>query len=361
MLYFRGHLEGSGYYDSSRSIQRINSTFSGSSDNYFAIPITTLCITHLNQPSPLPTPYTDCLLAHAQLPLSKKARAKSQTPYQILREAVRSFLVDTQQCTVEDIETLLMDVPRSWERHSDLVVLSEDSFSDSRWQKHLQMVKEEIIVPISEEMPLEQNPQPDDCGITMKAITEGTTSSLLNAITVALNCRRLGIGRSITCDSYRSSGASLLLGDDGWVEHVDNGVRYVFDVTKCMFSSGNISEKLRVASFNCKGETVVDLYAGIGYFTLPYLVHTGAAIVHACEWNSHAVEALERGLRANNVHDRCVIHHGDNQKVCVLSVFTIIEQVLKLTKMFAERTSQTKIQDIIIILLQVYYMLCIAT
>lgn len=37
---------------------------------------------------------------------------------------------------------------------------------------------------------------------------------------------------------------------------------YEFDVTKCMFSAGNITEKLRVAAFDCRGETVVDLYAG---------------------------------------------------------------------------------------------------
>lgn len=34
-------------------------------------------------------------------------------------------------------------------------------------------------------------------------------------------------------------------------------------MTKCMFSAGNITEKLRVAGFDCKGETVVDLYAGV--------------------------------------------------------------------------------------------------
>lgn len=38
---------------------------------------------------------------------------------------------------------------------------------------------------------------------------------------------------------------------------------YEFDVTKCMFSFGNITEKLRVAGFDCRGETVVDLYAGV--------------------------------------------------------------------------------------------------
>lgn len=33
-------------------------------------------------------------------------------------------------------------------------------------------------------------------------------------------------------------------------------------MTKCMFSLGNITEKLRVASLPCSGEVVVDLYAG---------------------------------------------------------------------------------------------------
>jgi len=35
-------------------------------------------------------------------------------------------------------------------------------------------------------------------------------------------------------------------------------------VTKCMFSPGNITEKLRVASLPCSGEVLVDLYAGNG-------------------------------------------------------------------------------------------------
>lgn len=52
----------------------------------------------------------------------------------------------------------------------------------------------------------------------------------------------------------------------GWVVWTYNVVtfcfRYDFDVTKCMFSAGNITEKLRVAGFDCRGESVVDLYAG---------------------------------------------------------------------------------------------------
>ena len=55
--------------------------------------------------------------------------------------------------------------------------------------------------------------------------------------------------------------------------------------------------------------------SGIGYFTLPYLVHAGASHVHAYEWNPDAVEALQKNLEANEVSDRCTIHRGDNREV----------------------------------------------
>ena len=65
-------------------------------------------------------------------------------------------------------------------------------------------------------------------------------------------------------------------GADGWVTHRENGITYIFDATKVMFSSGNGSEKMRVAKLDCSDEVVLDLYAGIGYFTLPLLVHARA-------------------------------------------------------------------------------------
>lgn len=83
-----------------------------------------------------------------------------------------------------------------------------------------------------------------------------------------------------------------------------------------MFSIGNITEKLRIASFDCSGEVVVDLFAGIGYFVLPYLIHAGAKHVHACEINPHSIEALKDNLRINGVEDRCTVHEGDNRVTC---------------------------------------------
>ncbi|ETE61192.1 tRNA wybutosine-synthesizing protein 2-like protein, partial [Ophiophagus hannah] len=174
-------------------------------------------------------------------------------------------------------EDLAKDLPRSWQRHGDLVLLSEDCFRAKQWRE----------------------------------LGQG----LWQVVADALGSRRLAKRGRVQPDWFRSPAVTLLLGEDGWVEQVDNGIRYSFDVTQCMLSPGNITEKLRIASMLCTGEVVVDLYAGIGYFTLPYLIHAGAAFVHACEWNPHAVEALRRNLQLNGVQDRCHIHQGDNRKV----------------------------------------------
>lgn len=82
-----------------------------------------------------------------------------------------------------------------------------------------------------------------------------------------------------------------------------------------MFSWGNITEKLRIASFDCSHETVLDLFAGIGYFSLVYLVHAKAKHLIACEWNPASVEALRNNLKLNNCQDRCSIIEGDNRQV----------------------------------------------
>ncbi|KAF9436380.1 tRNA methyltransferase tyw3 [Entomortierella beljakovae] len=90
-----------------------------------------------------------------------------------------------------------------------------------------------------------------------------------------------------------------------WAETCQNQVWYKWAPMFTMFSAGNITEKERVAKsrpvFDARGKVVVDLYAGIGYFTLVYLVHAGAKAVHACEWNPWSVEGLLQGAVKNEI------------------------------------------------------------
>ncbi|NWH43840.1 TYW2 protein, partial [Fregata magnificens] len=230
-----------------------------------AVPVLEEKLSQLQLPQEMP-----CGLVWIQDPVPSRA-ARRQTPAQKLRDKLRQLLGESWS------EELERDVPRTWQRHGDLILLREDSFRAAPW---------ETLGPV-----------------------------LWETVASALGARRLARQGRVLPDAMRSPSVTLLLGQDGWVEHVDNGIRYTFDVTKCMFSPGNITEKLRVASLPCSGEVLVDLYAGIGYFTLPYLVHAAAAFAHACEWNSHAVEALRKNLALNGVQDRCRIHHGDSRQL----------------------------------------------
>ncbi|XP_067404503.1 tRNA wybutosine-synthesizing protein 2 homolog [Emydura macquarii macquarii] len=212
-------------------------------------------------------------LTWVQNPVPSKA-AQVQSPTRELCRKLQHLVLGSGGRWSDE---LVDDLPRSWQRHGDLILLSEDKFRAALWK--------------------ELGPE------------------LWETVASALGARRIARRGRVSPDGVRSPTVTLLLGQDGWVEHVDNGIRYAFDVTRCMFSPGNITEKLRVASLPCAGEVLVDLYAGIGYFTLPYLVHAGAAFVHACEWNPDAVEALRKNLEMNGVQDRCQIHQGDNRQL----------------------------------------------
>jgi tRNA G37 N-methylase Trm5 len=78
-----------------------------------------------------------------------------------------------------------------------------------------------------------------------------------------------------------------------------------------MFCRGNISEKIRFGKLVQRGEIVLDLYSGIGYFTVPALVHGEAEYLYACEWNPNAVEALLFNLQDNGVSERATVYTGD--------------------------------------------------
>eukprot|EP00088_Acartia_fossae_P039758 TRINITY_DN4137_c0_g1_i17.p1 TRINITY_DN4137_c0_g1~~TRINITY_DN4137_c0_g1_i17.p1 ORF type:complete len:383 (-),score=30.59 TRINITY_DN4137_c0_g1_i17:523-1638(-) len=131
---------------------------------------------------------------------------------------------------------------------------------------------------------------------------------------------RIARKNAVVNDKFRSPRTDLLRGAEPWVHIVENRIRYNFDVTKSMFCRGNITEKMRVAKFDCSTEVVVDLFAGIGYFVLPYLVHANARHVYACEWNPNSVEALKVNLEDAGVADRCTVLLGDNREVAPSNV-----------------------------------------
>jgi tRNA wybutosine-synthesizing protein 2 len=97
--------------------------------------------------------------------------------------------------------------------------------------------------------------------------------------------------------------------------HKENGVRYALDPQKVMYSSGNMAERKRMGMISNYKETVVDLFAGIGYFTIPMAVHSKPRKIVACEMNPVAYDYLCTNIVLNHVTDIVEPLRGDNREV----------------------------------------------
>ena len=96
--------------------------------------------------------------------------------------------------------------------------------------------------------------------------------------------------------------------------HKENGISFMLDPQRIMFSSGNMDERIRMATISSSSETVVDLFAGIGYFSLPLAVYSKPNIVYSCEINPVAYNYLCKNIVLNQVTSTVDPIFGDNRK-----------------------------------------------
>lgn len=139
-----------------------------------------------------------------------------------------------------------------------------------------------------------------------KELIGRTYAEVLGAKTVCADVRGVS-------GEFRRPSMEIIYGSETESVRLENGIRYGFDVTKVMFASGNTEERMRMRNIDCTGETVVDMFAGIGYFTLPLAKFSGARRVFACEKNPESYEFLVRNVKMNEVDDVVIPILADNR------------------------------------------------
>lgn len=98
----------------------------------------------------------------------------------------------------------------------------------------------------------------------------------------------------------RKPKVELLAGYGSETIHVESGCIFKLDITKTMFSLGNQHERQRIAK-DSEGEVVVDLFAGIGYFSIP--IAKKAEKVYAIELNPDAYRYLLENIKLNRLRN----------------------------------------------------------
>ncbi len=113
-------------------------------------------------------------------------------------------------------------------------------------------------------------------------------------------CRSVLLDRGVK-GTFRLPQREVIAGDSNTETiHRENACVFKLNAAKIMYSKGNLAERKRMSELG-KGETVVDMFAGIGYFSIPMAVHSKPERIIAIEINPVAFEYLKENIKLNKV------------------------------------------------------------
>ena len=93
----------------------------------------------------------------------------------------------------------------------------------------------------------------------------------------------------------------ILFGSETETINKENGCLFKLDLAKVMWSKGNNNERLRIAKIADDDEVVLDMFAGIGYFSIPIGVHSNAKHIYSIEINPNSYFYLNENIRLNKL------------------------------------------------------------
>lgn len=102
--------------------------------------------------------------------------------------------------------------------------------------------------------------------------------------------------------------------------HREHACTFKLDVAQVMFSVGNLFERGRLIKLVRPEETIVDMFAGVGQFTIPIAKHARPKKIYAIELNPVAFGYLQENIAINRVGDIVEPLFGDCQAVSPIGI-----------------------------------------
>ena len=121
----------------------------------------------------------------------------------------------------------------------------------------------------------------------------------------------------------------VIAGDENTeTTHREYGCTYILDPTKVYFSPRLSTEHRRVTRQVIPGETVLDMFAGVGPFSILIAKTQPEAKVYAVELNPIAERYLERNITLNHVEERVTPIPGDARQVVQSKLLPKVDRVI---------------------------------
>lgn len=86
--------------------------------------------------------------------------------------------------------------------------------------------------------------------------------------------------------------------------HKENGCLFKLDLAKVMWSKGNTTERMRVANLVQDNEVIIDMFAGIGYFSIPIAKNSSPKKIYSIEINPDSYYYLKENIKLNKINKK---------------------------------------------------------
>ncbi|MGC8997953.1 MAG: class I SAM-dependent methyltransferase [Candidatus Bathyarchaeia archaeon] len=128
---------------------------------------------------------------------------------------------------------------------------------------------------------------------------------------------------------YRTREYTLIAGEPKTETiHKEHGCLYHVDLAKAYFSPRLSHEHKRVASMVKEGETILDMFAGVGPFSILIAKTHENVNVYAIDINPDAMALLKRNVRLNRVEGKVHPIHGDAKKIVKHKLRGVADRVI---------------------------------
>ncbi len=110
--------------------------------------------------------------------------------------------------------------------------------------------------------------------------------------------------------------------------HKEHDCVFKVDLAKCYFSPRLSYERMRIARQVQPGEVIVNMFAGVGCFSIVIAKHSQASKIYSIDLNPDAVHFMFENVLLNRVHSRVAVIQGDAKAVIKESLRNCADRVL---------------------------------
>jgi len=97
--------------------------------------------------------------------------------------------------------------------------------------------------------------------------------------------------------------------------HKEHGCLFKVDLGRCYFSPRLSYERTRIAKQVQPGEVIVNMFAGVGCYSIIIATHSEAEKIYSIDINPVAVQRMQENIKLNKVEERVVPIQGDAKRI----------------------------------------------